>query len=127
MNLQVTVTGPPGRGLCGADNKLLLETGFGLLLEGGGRFVIQNSFRTKVGYAVTGVSAQGIAGTVDLAYSARVFVTGVSAQGLTGTVLIWNQIVPGGGGGWSLKPDDQDPGWQPITPNQSPSWADQAA
>jgi hypothetical protein len=127
MSLQVNVTGPPGRGLCGADNKLLLETSFGLLLETGSEFVIQNSFRTKVGYAVAGVSAQGVAGEVDLAYSARVFVTGVAAQGLTGTVLIWNQIVPGDNGNWSVKPDDQDPGWQPITPGQLPSWTDQAA
>ena len=73
----------------------------------------------SVSVSITGVAATGAAGSV-VQLGVEVAVTGISATGDVGDVTIqlsgYESIVP-----------NQDPGYSPENPNQTPTWVTIAA
>ena len=81
--------------------KILLEDGGYLLLEDGGTFLLQGVLSV---FSVSGVSAQGLVGEVNLAG--------------------WTTILDAQTPSWSNVTDMQTPGWVNVGDTQTPAWAD---
>lgn len=62
--------------------------------------------------SLTGVSALGVVNS--LTVTASIALTGLSAQGLTGTILVWGLVPPGPDANWTLVPAAPSGGWTQV-------------